>query len=333
MRGRAFGFVVIICATWVAARIGFTLLSNDSGHVSGDKTVSAIARPQLPLMHNAAAPTFPSVKTVQSLPRRLSILRQAATHEWPASSGYIEAQSDKEFVLFEATAPVFAEPTRTVRSPRPFQIYAYSFWRRGDAAQGVLGNGQYGGSQSALLVRIPLLRLPNNPSLSRLALIGRASMAHVAPREREFAAGLQWRPSASFPAQIALERHFRPDRDDAFVAFVSGGHDGTALPLRFALDAYGQAGFVTGKDGGGFADVQMHAVKPVVALRRASLAAGAGAWGGGQSNIMRLDIGPSLRADLQSGSAQFRLDASWRFRIAGNAQPGNGPAVTLSTSF
>lgn len=333
MRGRAFGFVAIICVTWVAARIGFTLFSNDSRHVSGDKSVSAIARPPLPFMHKAVAPTFSAVKKVPLSSRRRSKFRYAEPHGGHSTSAQIEAQPDNDYVPFEATASVLAEPKKTVRSPRPVQIYAYSFWRRGDAAQGVLGNGQYGGSQSALVVRVPLLRFRNNRNPSRLALIGRAAMSHDDPREREFAAGLQWRPSASLPAQFALERRFRPDREDAFAGFVSGGHDKAALPLGFALDAYGQAGFVTGKDGGGFADVQMHALKPVIALRRASLAAGAGTWGGGQSHIMRLDIGPSLRADLQSGSAQFRLDASWRFRIAGNAQPGSGPAVTLSTSF
>ncbi|MCF8497577.1 MAG: hypothetical protein K9G32_03930 [Sphingomonadaceae bacterium] len=48
---------------------------------------------------------------------------------------------------------------------------------------------------------------------------------------------------------------------------------------------------------------------------------------------MRLDVGPSARAWVPAGPARLRIDASWRFRVAGDAQPGNGPAVTLSTSF
>ena len=99
----------------------------------------------------------------------------------------------------------------------------------------MLGTRQYGGSQSALLLRIPLLRLPINRSMSRLALTGRASIGHDDPSEREFAAGLQWRPSASLPAQFALERRFRPDRNDAFAGFVAVGttkrHCRWGLPL------------------------------------------------------------------------------------------------------
>jgi hypothetical protein len=103
--------------------------------------------------------------------------------------------------------------------------------------------------------------------------------------------------------------------------------------LGFALDGYGQAGFVTGKSGGGFADAQLHALKNIAGHGHATLAAGAGAWAGGQSDIVRVDIGPSVRANLKAGATSLRLDTSWRFRIVGNARPGDGPAVTLSTSF
>ena len=180
---------------------------------------------------------------------------------------------------------------------------------------------------------IPLLEFPKDVSISRFSLIGQASVAHDDVRAREWSAGLRWHPSAAFPAQLSLERRFRPDRPDAFAAYVSGGHDGTSLPLGFALDGYGQAGFVTGKSGGGFADAQLHILKSMASYGPAKLAAGAGAWAGGQSDIMRVDIGPSVRANLQAGATSLRLDASWRFRILGNARPGDGPAVTLSTSF
>ena len=176
---------------------------------------------------------------------------------------------------------------------------------------------------------IPLLDVGASP----FAMIGRASVAHDDPREHEWAAGLLWRPSASFPAQLSLERRFRPDRPDAFAAFISGGHGDTSLPLDFVLNGYGHAGFVTGKAGGGFADAQLHMLKKMASHGPMKLSAGAGAWAGGQSDIMRIDIGPSVRAGLQAGSKQLQLDASWRFRIAGDARPADGLAVTLSTSF
>ena len=99
------------------------------------------------------------------------------------------------------------------------------------------------------------------------------------------------------------------------------------------LDGYGQAGFVSGQGGGPFADVAVQAHRSIPQSQRASFAIGAGIWGGGQDNVMRIDIGPNMRANVRAGSALFQLDASWRVRVAGHAQPGNGPAMTLSTSF
>lgn len=66
---------------------------------------------------------------------------------------------------------------------------------------------------------------------------------------------------------------------------------------------------------------------------QSAIVAGAGIWGGGQDDLFRVDAGPSLRADIATGRANFRLTADWRFRIAGKAEPGDGPAITLSTSF
>lgn len=108
---------------------------------------------------------------------------------------------------------------------------------------------------------------------------------------------------------------------------------GRKQPFAFTVDAYGQAGFVSGKDAGAFVDVQLAAQRPLASQGGAQLSAGGGIWAGRQSHIMRLDIGPSVRALIPVGPAILRMDASWRFRVAGDAQPVNGPAVTLSTNF
>lgn len=349
MRGQAFGFVAFLCATWVAARIGFILIADRDRQVAPDHKASAgaIAQPVTyikqgrPLSHVAtntrsaanrtkglAFAPFPTPLESMAVrsPRKIYVRRDNAGDWMPDGNAPSDASSG-------AITSSLADPPKKGRSRNPIQIYAYSFWRQGNMAQGALGNGQYGGSQSALLMTIPLLRHRRERSVSRFSLVGRASVSHDDLREREWAAGLLWRPSAAFPAQLSLERRFRPDRPDAVAAFVSGGHDGTSLPLGFTLDGYGQAGFVTGKSGGGFADAQLHILKNIASDRQSKLAVGAGAWMGGQSDIMRVDIGPSGRANLKVGATSLRLDASWRFRIVGNARPGDGPAVTLSTSF
>ncbi|MBB3941805.1 hypothetical protein GGR91_000027 [Sphingorhabdus rigui] len=232
----------------------------------------------------------------------------------------------------DAVTPIGA-PLPNPQAPQGFEVYAYSFWRHGSSPAGTLGNGQYGASQSAVIAAIPVLRFSGNPGLSRLSMAGRISVAHGSVRERELAAGVRWRPVARIPVQIIAERRFRQDRPDAFAALVAGGQSGVKLPLRFRLDGYGQAGFVSGQGGGPFADVAVQAHRPIAQSQRASFAIGAGVWGGGQDNVMRVDVGPNIRANVTTRGAVLQLDASWRWRVAGQAQPGHGPAVTLSTSF
>ena len=349
MRGQALGFLAILCATCVAARIGFTLIADGDRHIVPNQNVPAgtIAQP-VTHIQQGRSPRFAAAKTrsagnrpngrasalVPTLVESMAVGSNRKIHAiWGNARDWLPNDMAPNPISSQAITSSLPHPPQKRGSIRPIQIYAYSFWRQRDAARGVLGNGQYGGSQSALLITVPLLEFPKDVGVSRFALIGRASVSQNDLREREWAAGLLWRPSAKFPAQFSLERRFLPDRPDAVAAFVSGGHDGTSLPLGFALDGYGQAGFVTGKSGGGFADAQLHIMKNMASHGDVKLATGAGAWAGGERDIMRVDIGPSVRAKLQAGTMSLRLDASWRFHIVGNARPGDGPAVTLSTSF
>lgn len=341
MRGKAFGFVALLCTTWVTVRVGFTLITDGAKQVTARQYTSAnaIAQPVTQLVRgrllgNMAAKTKSAADIKKG---RVAALLPESIEPLYVDSKQTIYKFGGDWVPDEKTpypiSSALVEPPKKRGSMRPIQIYAYGFWRQGDTAPGVLGNGQYGGSQSALLVTVPLLRHKGYGSVTPVSFVGRASVAHNAPREREWATGLLWHPSNRFPAQLSIEQRFRPDRPDVVAAFVSGGHEGASLPLGFALDGYGQAGFVTGKSGGAFADAQLHALKNLARNEGFSLNAGAGAWAGGQGNIMRVDMGPSVRANLQAGAASLRLDASWRFRVAGKATPGDGPTVTLSTSF
>jgi len=341
MRGRAFGFIAILCTTWVAVRVGFTLISDGAKQVTARQYASAnaIAQPVTQLVRgrllgNMAAKTKSAANNKKGrvaalIPEIIEPLYVDPKQPIYKIGGDWGSDEKTPYPISSA----LVESPKKRGSMHPIQIYAYSFWRQGDTTPGVLGNGQYGGSQSALLVTVPLLRHKGYGSVTPVSFVGRASVAHNAPREREWATGLLWHLSNRFPAQLSIEQRFRPDRPDAVAAFVSGGHEGASLPLGFALDGYGQAGFVTGKSGGAFADAQLHALKKMARNEGFSLNAGAGAWAGGQSNIMRVDMGPSVRANLQAGAASLRLDASWRFRVAGKATPGDGPTITLSTSF
>lgn len=349
MRGRAFASIALLCATWVAVRIAFTASTvggaNQPVHNANPAPVRTRSTSNLPMHQATGFATTHQPKYSK---------RDVAALAWqPVKSRRMQVipkQTDAAPILLGANNPtriappaflpagpevfsLITVPPRHASTAQPFEVYAYSFWRRGASPAGSLGNGRYGGSQSAVITAIPLLRFPREPGLSRLSLTGRVSVAHGRLRERELATGVRWRPVARLPVQVFTERRFREDRPDAFAALVAGGQSDVKLPLGFRLDGYGQAGVVSGEGGGPFADVAVQAHRPLAKSGRASLSAGAGIWGGGQDNVMRIDVGPNIRANVMAGGAQFQLDASWRFRIAGQAQPGNGPTVTLSTSF
>ena len=342
MRGRALASIALLCATWVTARIAVTTMDiravSETDHGTYPNPVRMGSVPKL-----ASAQTF----TRQS-PRH-SVAAPAVLHA-QNSQGKIALQPEGPTpFFFSAGTPVrispaflptdpdvvtpIGAPPPSATTPQGFEVYAYSFWRRGSSPTGTLGNGQYGGSQSAVIAAIPVLHFSGNPDHSRLSMAGRISVAHGSVRERELAAGVRWRPVARIPVQVIAERRFCDNRPDAFAALVAGGQSGVKLPLGFRLDGYGQAGFVSGQGGGPFADVAAQAHRSIAQSQRASFAIGAGIWGGGQDNVMRMDIGPNIRANVNAGSAVFQFDASWRVHVAGHAQPGDGPAVTLSTSF
>ena len=213
------------------------------------------------------------------------------------------------------------------------QYYAYSFWRANNAASGLASGGQYGGSQSGMIAAFSFHDTTEQLQPQRLALLIRTSISHRDHEERELATGIRWRPSPKLPVTVMVERRFRSSRPNAFAIYAAGGVSEVPLLFKFRLDAFGHAGAISAKGGGSFFDGIARADRKVVAVQRATVHAGAGIWAGGQRDIMRVDVGPSLRTDIAVRDVNFRLTADWRFRVAGNANPGNGPAITLSTSF
>jgi hypothetical protein len=343
MRGRAFASIALLCGTWVAARIAFTTMDiaavSQTNHETDPNPVRMGSVPKLPSAQTSTRQSPRQGVAARAVRHAPNIPTKIAAPPEETAPFFFSAGTQMRIspAAFLRTDPDVAIPIDAPRpnaqAPQGFEVYAYSFWRRGSSPAGTLGNGQYGGSQSAVIAAIPVLRFSGNPSLSRLSLTGRVSVAHDSVRERELAAGVRWRPVARIPVQFIAERRFREDRPDAFAALVAGGRSDVTLPLGFRLDSYGQAGFVSGQGGGPFADMAVQAHRQIVQSQRASFAIGAGIWGGGQDNVMRMDVGPNIRGNVTAGGALFQLDASWRVRVAGNARPGNGPAMTLSTSF
>lgn len=213
--------------------------------------------------------------------------------------------------------------------PSAFTIYGYSFFRARSAKSVLSTIGQYGGSQSGFVADL-FLNPPHEGQVEPpTALQIRGAIAHDVPEEWELAAGLRWKPARTIPMSLSVERRFRNGRKDAFAAYVAGGTS-IQLPLQSNLESYVQAGLLSGKQGGPFFDFTARVDRK---LGTTPLVAGMGIWGGGQSNLFRIDAGPTIKNDFSISDTQFRISADWRFHIAGDASPKSGPAMTLSTSF
>jgi hypothetical protein len=208
-------------------------------------------------------------------------------------------------------------------------IYAYSFWRFATGnGQALAPGAQYGGSQSGVIGTVDPFGEPDKG----LAFLARGAITPDGD-ERELALGLRWKPDANWPFLLSAERRFRADAPDRFAAYVAGGVDALALTRKWQLDAYGQAGYATGRGGGGFFDGQARVTRPIAKVAGVPLSIGAGSWAGGQRGTRRLDAGPTAVARINTGPAVVVIQLDWRLRAAGNAEPKDGVAMTVSTGF
>ncbi len=234
--------------------------------------------------------------------------------------------------------PPAAPPTGAMRAGR-WSIDAWGFWRQGSNAAPI-SQGRvpiYGASQVGAVLQYRLA--PANARDPRLH--ARAYRALVRRGESELALGASARPLPRVPVRAfgevrvtdgAFRNELRPS------AFAVTEFAPVALPLGTRLEAYAQAGWVGGVEDTFFADGQASVTREIEAMASASdnavrLSVGAGAWGGAQQGAHRVDLGPTMRLDMTMGEVPARLSLDWRERVEGDAGPGSGVAVTLSTRF
>jgi hypothetical protein len=181
--------------------------------------------------------------------------------------------------------------------------------------------GQLGASQAGA-------RLVYNYS-RQLALTARAS-SEVGRRGGEVAAGVRVHPLINIPIWLTAERRQAIGRfgggRSAFALFLEGGVYQQPLPWRFSLDGYLQGGVVGLKSRDLFVDGGFAITRPVYR----QFSAGFGVWGGAQPGLYRVDAGPRVTMQVRR-NVKVHLD--WRQRLAGNARPGSGPALTLAGDF
>ncbi len=247
---------------------------------------------------------------------KLAASTNANTHPVPDTAAY---------------APKTREALKQRDDRKRATLYAYGFWRKGDldyasGSYNAVGPASYGASQYGMIATIPL-------SQDGLDINLRTSGSPQSKNDVELAAGIRWQPVKKVPLQLIAERRFRPYSYDHFAAIAVLAPKAFKLGRNVEVTIYGQAGSIFDKDVTKFFDASTNISKHWNAGTKARLGLGAGGWTGGQKNGYRVDTGPLLWAEASVGKVPIRLQADWRFRIAGNARPDDGPSVTISTGF
>lgn len=259
-------------------------------------------------------------------------LAEAFTHiEMPAE---IRAQ-------FVATArPGDPAPARPISNPvnsgpavRHWTGDAWLLTRNGTSGPLAPGQPSYGRSQAGAVLRYRLALASGHRPLAYL----RATRALAGSREGEVAAGLAARPLAGVPVSVASEvrisqgpagREVRP------AAFAVTELPPAKLPFSLRAEAYAQAGYVGGRFATAFVDGQARIDAPLALLSPdTQVRVGGGVWGGAQKHAARLDVGPSAAVSFRLGGTLSRVAIDYRLRVAGDAEPKSGPALTISAGF
>jgi hypothetical protein len=228
-------------------------------------------------------------------------------------------------VVAQQSAPASPVPPIDPRRLDRLQLTSWAYLR--SQQTGIAGSrslatgGQIGASQAGARLIYNFNR--------QLALAARFS-SEVGRRGGEAAAGVRVQPLANIPVWVTAERRQALGRygggRNAFALFLEGGVYERPLPWRFSLDSYLQGGVVGMRSRDWFVDGGLWATRPVYR----NFSAGFGVWGAGQPGLYRVDAGPRLTMRVRR-NVKAHLD--WRQRLAGNARPGSGAALTLAADF
>ena len=219
-------------------------------------------------------------------------------------------------------------------APVRWSLDGWFYLRQGgarNAAPGLL-SPVYGASQAGAILRYRFA--PNG--ILRPEAYARLTAALAGPADRELAVGLAGRPLAGVPFVAQVEMRLRRSNGGTELrpaAMLVSEFPPLDLPAGTRAEAYVQAGYVGGSFATPFADGQARVTRELASFDLGAVRAGAGAWGGAQRGAARVDVGPSATVDMKVGDTPARLAVDYRLRVAGDAEPGSGVAVTLSSGF
>lgn len=200
------------------------------------------------------------------------------------------------------------------------------------------GTAAYGGSQAGAVLRYAFAPAS---ALRPQAYVRVSGALGGRVRQSEVALGLMVRPVKRLPIAVLGEGRLLDQPGQLRtrpVVMAITELPPLRLPMGVEAEAYAQGGWAGGRDATAFYDLaatlQHRVVHPLPGLQ---LSAGGGVWSGGQRGASRLDVGPrvELRTMLGPPSRRIgvRVGVDWRFRVAGRAAPGSGPALTVAAGF
>lgn len=206
---------------------------------------------------------------------------------------------------------------------------AYLFIRDG-GGDALAAGGQLGGSQAGARIAWRI----NRDGPTRATLSARVYAPLDNGRATEAAAGIDIYPLPDQPLRLSVERRFDVGGEgrSAWSAYAAGGF-WRQIGQSIEIDGYAQAGIVGARSRDLFADGALRVVERRDLDHDLSLRMGAGIWAGAQPGVERLDIGPRLAVGVPLGRSNISTALEGRFRIAGDASPGSGIALTIATDF
>ena len=352
-RNRALRAVVVIIFGWVGLRTSFLLMSS-TAEISAPLTQPPVRQSEatLPIIataaHNSAiippammrhivrtAKIF-SHKTKSEM--RVTVTETSKTNvtESPAAQQPVFAHTGAPAQTFLPMPPRLADapPDSASHSHRfpNLNISAWAILRPAGSDLNLATSGQLGASQTGVRVQQPLLhigqRLP-------IAFNLRVSAPLDQKLGREAGIGLETRPVKQVPVELILERRVALDRGgrNAFAVIAAGGFNDKRLVNKVNLSGYAQTGIVGFARGDGFIDSALQIERALLDRNHTDLRLGVGFWGAAQPGVARIDVGPILVIKQRLGAASLRISAEYRWRVAGQARPASGPALSIGTNF
>lgn len=285
---------------------------------------------------NSSWPQWAELPMMPDMPARIGSVPPGQTY-LPMAPGRLPTDTPLPSPRFDTDEEPQPQPVPTGREAKPqrWRIDGWALLRQGSGFASSPATSRlsgYGGSQAGAMLRYRL------GSGSRRApfVYARATKALVSRGDAELGLGMGVRPVAAVPVTVQGELRISDTSTGTLVRPVVLAV--TELPPwrisdRIEAEAYAQGGYIGGDYATPFADGQARIERRMATVGGAELRLGAGSWGGAQDGAARLDLGPTASVRFNIAEVPVRVSVDYRVRVAGDAEPGPGVALTFISGF